>query len=172
MGQVRQPGLNLQAHTNTNATACAERGLRSVGDRDDPWRLRQRRSPQSKAGRELRTGHAHRQPKAQRIHSIRAHHVHPKRERDLRSGDTISGIATRTGLWPLSAWSVPSGNIVTYRGTATTASGSVATGGRVHVVKSGETLSGIFGATGWQCVTQLNNLANPNLIYPGQRLRY
>lgn len=90
----------------------------------------------------------------------------------VRSGDTISGIATRTGLWPLSAWSVPSGNIVTYRGTATTASGSVATGGRVHVVKSGETLSGIFGATGWQRVTQLNNLANPNLIYPGQRLRY
>lgn len=65
------------------------------------------------------------------------------------------------------------GNIVTYRGAATVASsGSVATGGRVHVVKSGETLSGIFGASGWQRVAQLNNLANPNLIYPGQRLRY
>jgi len=65
------------------------------------------------------------------------------------------------------------GNIVTYRGTATsTSSGSIATGGRVHIVKSGETLSGIFGANGWQRVAQLNNLANPNLIYPGQQLRY
>lgn len=81
----------------------------------------------------------------------------------VRSGDTMSGIAKRTGLWPLNAWSVPSGNInliypgniVTYRGTATAASGSAATGGRVHVVKSGETLSGIFGANGWQRVAQL-----------------
>lgn len=99
----------------------------------------------------------------------------------VRNGDTMSGIAKRTGLWPLSAWSVPSGNInliypgniVTYRGTATsTSSGSIATGGRVHIVKSGETLSGIFGANGWRRVAQLNNLANPNLIYPGQQLRY
>ncbi len=99
----------------------------------------------------------------------------------VRNGDTMSGIAKRTGLWPLSAWSVPSGNInliypgniVTYRGTATsTSSGSIATGGRVHIVKSGETLSDIFGANGWQRVAQLNNLANPNLIYPGQQLRY
>ncbi|MDH7873108.1 LysM peptidoglycan-binding domain-containing protein [Bifidobacterium catenulatum] len=99
----------------------------------------------------------------------------------VRSGDTMSGIAKRTGLWPVTAWSVPSGNInliypgnvVTYQGAATAASsGSAATGGRVHVVKSGETLSGIFGANGCQRVAQLNNLANPNLIYPGQRLRY
>lgn len=98
----------------------------------------------------------------------------------VRSGDTMSGIAKRTGLWSLSAWSVPfgninliyPGNIVTYRGTATATRGSATTGGRVHVVKSGETLSGIFGANGWQRVAQLNNLANPNLIYPGQRIRY
>lgn len=98
----------------------------------------------------------------------------------VRRSDTMSGIAKRTGLWPLSAWSVPSGNInliypgniVTYRGTATAVSGSTATVSRVHVVRSGETLSGIFGANGWQRVSQLNNLANPNLIYPGQRLRY
>ena len=92
----------------------------------------------------------------------------------------MSGIATRTGLWPVIAWSVPSGNInliypgniVTYRGAAIATSGSVATDGHVHIVKSGETLSGIFGPTGWQRVAQLNNLANPNLIYPGQRIRY
>ena len=94
------------------------------------------------------------------------------------SGDTISGIAVRTGLWPVTAWRVPSGNInliypgniVTYRSTASSASsGSVATGGRVHVVNSGETLSGIFGANGWQRVAQLNNLANPNLTFTPAR---
>lgn len=99
----------------------------------------------------------------------------------VRNGDTMSGIATRTDLWPLTAWSVPSGNInliypgnvFTYRGVATSASiGFVATGSRVHVVKHSETLSGIFGANRWWRVAQLNNLANPNLIYPGQRLHY
>ena len=99
----------------------------------------------------------------------------------VRSGDTMSSIATRTGLWPLSAWSVPSGNInliypgniVTYQGAATAAySGSVATDGHVHIVKSGEILSGISGVNGWQRVAQLNGLANSNLIYPGQRFRY
>ena len=97
----------------------------------------------------------------------------------VRSGDTISGIAARTGLWPVTAWSVPSGNInriwpgqtVTYRGNSTPTT-STDGGTRIHVVKSGETLSGIFGASGWQHVTQLNNLRNPNLIYPGQQLRY
>lgn len=43
---------------------------------------------------------------------------------------------------------------------------------RIHVVKRGETLSGIFGATGWQRIAQLNNLRNPNLIYPWQQLHY
>ena len=90
----------------------------------------------------------------------------------VRSGDTMSGIAKRTGLWPVTAWSVPSGNInLIYPGNVVTYQGA-ATAGRVHVVKSGETLSGIFGANGCQRVAQLNNLANPNLIYPGQRLRY
>lgn len=80
----------------------------------------------------------------------------------------------------MTAWSVPSGNInrtwpgqtVTYRGNGTIAANVNATGTRIHVVKSGETLSGIFGASGWQRVAQLNNLRNPNLIYPGQQLRY
>ncbi|NMM93494.1 GH25 family lysozyme [Bifidobacterium oedipodis] len=97
----------------------------------------------------------------------------------VRSGDTISGIAMRTGLWPVTAWSVPSGDInriwpgqtVRYTGTATTAS-NAGTGTRIHVVRRGETLSGIFGAAGWQRVAQLNNLSNPNLIFPGQQLRY
>ena len=59
---------------------------------------------------------------------------------------------------------------VTYHGTATTTNSG--TGTRIHVVKHGETLSGIFGATGWQRVAQLNNISNPNLIRSGQQLRY
>lgn len=98
----------------------------------------------------------------------------------VRSGDTMSGIAKRTGLWPVTAWSVPSGNInliypgnvVTYQGAATAASsGSAATGGRVHVVKSGETLSGIFGANGCQRVAQLNNLAGSARVFAHFGLR-
>ncbi|WP_163200356.1 MULTISPECIES: hypothetical protein [Bifidobacterium] len=74
----------------------------------------------------------------------------------VRSGGTISGIAARTGLGPVTAWSVPSGNIhriwpgqtVVYRGNNTPAANTGA-GARIHVVRSGETLSGIFGASGW-----------------------
>ncbi|WP_346427787.1 LysM domain-containing protein [Bifidobacterium sp. CP2] len=88
-------------------------------------------------------------------------------------------IAARTGLWPVTAWSVPSGNIhriwpgqtVTYRGSSVPTA-STGTGTRIHVVRSGETLSGIFDTSGWQRVAQLNNLRNPNLSYPGQQLRY
>lgn len=42
---------------------------------------------------------------------------------------------------------------------------------RYHIVRAGETLSGIFGSD-WKRVAQLNNLSNPNLIYPGQRIYY
>ena len=92
----------------------------------------------------------------------------------VRSGDTISGIAARTGLWPVTAWSVPSGNInriwpgqtVVYRGNSTPTVSTGATGTRIHVVKSGETLSGIFGASGWQRVAQLNNLRNRTSSIP------
>lgn len=98
----------------------------------------------------------------------------------VRSGDTISGIAARTGLWPVNAWRVPSGNInriwpgqtVTYTRSTTAPQVANGNGGRVHVVRRGETLSGIFGMNGWQRIAQLNGLSNPNLIYPGQRIRY
>jgi LysM repeat protein len=47
-----------------------------------------------------------------------------------------------------------------------------ATGEVVYVVKYGDTLSGIawrYGVT-WQAIAERNNLANPRLIYVGQRL--
>lgn len=50
----------------------------------------------------------------------------------VQSGDTMSGIAARYGAWPLSSWSVPSGNlnliypgqVVTYNGGGSVATGS------------------------------------------------
>lgn len=94
-------------------------------------------------------------------------------------GDTISGIASRTGKQPASAWRVPSGNInviypgqrVCYGSGAGAARSTSSTGSRVHVVRRGETLSGIFGSD-WQRVAQLNHLSNPSFILPGQTLRY
>ena len=42
-----------------------------------------------------------------------------------------------------------------------------------YVVKSGDTLSGIaarYGTT-YQKLAQMNGIQNPNLIYPGQKIR-
>ena len=45
---------------------------------------------------------------------------------------------------------------------------------RVYTVRSGDTLSGIAGrlGTSWQHLARVNGLRNPNLIYPGQKLKY
>jgi LysM repeat protein len=42
--------------------------------------------------------------------------------------------------------------------------------GRLYVVKQGDTLWGLVGSR-WPVVARANHLANPDLIYPGQRLR-
>ena len=42
-----------------------------------------------------------------------------------------------------------------------------------HVVQQGETLSSIaaqYGTT-WQAIAQLNNIKNPNVIFPGMVLK-
>ncbi|MGE4626824.1 LysM peptidoglycan-binding domain-containing protein, partial [Bifidobacterium longum subsp. infantis] len=99
----------------------------------------------------------------------------------VRSGDTMSGIASRTGLWPLSRWSVPSGNlnliypgqVVTYNGGGSVATGSNAPPSRTVTVRAGDTLSGIAARLGIS-YTQLTGYrsGNPNVIYPGEVLRY
>lgn len=45
---------------------------------------------------------------------------------------------------------------------------------RVYTVRAGDTLSGIGARLGvsWPRLAQLNGLADPNRIYPGQKLRY
>ena len=95
----------------------------------------------------------------------------------VRSGDTLSGIASRFGTsWQdlqringlANANLIFPGQVLTLPG-----GGKPAPAKRTYVVKSGDTLSGIaarFG-TSWQALAQKNNLANPNLIFPGQVLR-
>lgn len=94
----------------------------------------------------------------------------------VSSGDTLSGIAARTGLHPWSAWAgyrsgnpgvIYPGETVCYRGATVAQTSAV----RAHTVAAGESLWSIFGAD-WSRVASLNGLANPSLIYPGQILRY
>ena len=100
----------------------------------------------------------------------------------VRSGDTMSAIMQRTGLYPLSAWHVPSGNpnriwpgqIVTYNGGGSAATGRNASlASRTVTVRTGDTLSGIAARLGIS-YTQITGYrsGNPNVIYPGEVLRY
>ena len=93
----------------------------------------------------------------------------------VQSGDTMSAIASRTGLTPASAWQVPSGDINRiYPGEIVVYGGA---GGQNEVrtvtVKTGDTLSSIAARLGvsW---TQLSGYrsGNPNVIYPGEVLCY
>lgn len=99
----------------------------------------------------------------------------------VRAGDTISAIAARTGLYPITAWSVPSGNInriwpgqvVRYNGGGSVSTASNAPPSRMVTVRSGDTLSAIASRLGVQW-TQLHGYrsGNPNLIWPGETLWY
>ena len=94
----------------------------------------------------------------------------------VTSGDTLSGIAERTGLLPWQSWhGYASGNpAVIYPGETVCYDGAVATRSnvaRTHTVAPGESLWSIFGGD-WARVASLNGLSNPSLIYPGQILRY
>lgn len=94
----------------------------------------------------------------------------------VSSGDTLSGIAARTGLHPWTAWTgyrsgnpgvIYPGETVCYRGAASVQASAV----RMHTVAAGESLWSIFGGD-WARVASLNGLSNPSLIYPGQILKY
>lgn len=91
-------------------------------------------------------------------------------------GDTLSGIAARTGLLPWQAWrGYSSGNpAVVYPGETVCYGGGVAVQPdvtRTYTVVSGDSLWSVFGGD-WARVASLNGLSNPSLIYPGQILRY
>lgn len=93
----------------------------------------------------------------------------------VRPGETLSGIASKYGttyqtLASLNGLSNP--NYI-YVGQQLKVSGT-ASASRVYVVLSGDNLSTIaqkLGAT-YSSLAQKNGIANPNLIYPGQKLAY
>lgn len=93
----------------------------------------------------------------------------------VRSGETLSGIATKYGttyqtLASLNGLSNP--NYI-YVGQQLKVSRPASTS-RVYVVVAGDNLSVIAQKLGttYSSLAQKNGIANPNLIYPGQRLAY
>lgn len=93
----------------------------------------------------------------------------------VRSGETLSGIASKYGttyqtLASLNGLSNP--NYI-YVGQQLKVSGAASTS-RVYIVISGDNLSTIAQKLGttYSSLAQKNGIANPNLIYPGQKLAY
>lgn len=96
----------------------------------------------------------------------------------VKSGDTLSGIASKFGTTyqKIAADNGIANPNIIYPGQVLKINGGGSTQinntGRTYVVKSGDTLSGIaskFG-TSYQKIARDNNIANPNVIYPGQKL--
>jgi LysM repeat protein len=97
----------------------------------------------------------------------------------VKSGDTLSGIANRYGttyqeLARINNISDPNkifpGQVLRLSGS--TPAPAPVTGGQVYTVLPGDTLSGIgdkFGVS-YQSIAQVNNIADPNKIFAGQRL--
>ena len=99
-------------------------------------------------------------------------------EYTVQKGDTLSGIAARYGTTyqKIAADNgianpnliFPGQTLKIYTGSGGGQSSNVIN----YAVRTGDTLSGIaarYGTT-WQKIAADNNLANPNLIFPGQRL--
>lgn len=96
----------------------------------------------------------------------------------VQAGDTLSGIAAKYGttwqhLQQLNGLANPNlihpGQVLKVTGTAPS---KPAPAKRTYTVQSGDTLSGIaakYGTT-YQALAAKNGIANPNLIYPGQKL--
>jgi LysM repeat protein len=91
------------------------------------------------------------------------------------AGDTLSGIAAKFGT----SWQelqrlngIPNPNLI-YPGQILRIRGDAPPAARTYTVMRGDTLSGIaakFG-TSWRTLQEINNIPNPNRIFPGQVLR-
>lgn len=93
----------------------------------------------------------------------------------VQPGDTLSSIAAKLGVAQSQISGFHSGNPnLIYPGEVLNISGgSPQPSAEYYTVRSGDSLSAIAAryGTSWQHIRDLNGLANPNLIYPGQRLR-
>lgn len=97
----------------------------------------------------------------------------------VKSGDTLSAIAAKYGttyqyLAQINGIANPNliypGQVLKVTGTASAPQTSTSV---VYTVKSGDTLSGIaakYGTT-YQHLASINGISNPNLIYPGQKIK-
>lgn len=100
----------------------------------------------------------------------------------VRPGDTLSGIASRHGttyqeLAKINGIADPNriyvGQVLKLSGSAPKPSGAPSVAGGTYTVVKGDTLSGIAQryATSWQTLAALNGISNPNVIYPGQKIK-
>ena len=94
----------------------------------------------------------------------------------VRAGDTLSGIAARHGTtWQTLARlnNIPNPDLIHPGQVLTLPTAASGAPARTYTVKPGDTLSAIATRHGttWQRLAQLNGLANPDLIHPGQVLR-
>lgn len=93
----------------------------------------------------------------------------------VRGGDTLSGIANRTGYQPYSAWhGYRSGNPnVIYAGETVCYGGASRTeqSGRYIVISAGDNLWNHFGANSY-AVARANGIPNANMVRSGQVIRY
>ena len=93
----------------------------------------------------------------------------------VRSGDTLSSIASRFGTSYQSLASlngIANPNLI-YVGQVLRVNGSANTGSVYYTVRAGDNLSTIASryGTSYHSIAALNGLANPNLIYAGQTLK-
>ncbi|KAJ79866.1 Phage lysin [Enterococcus faecalis MTUP9] len=98
----------------------------------------------------------------------------PEATHVIQYGETLSSIAYQYGtdyqiLAALNGLANP--NLI-YPGQALKVNGSATS--NVYTVKYGDNLSSIAAKLGttYKTLAALNSLANPNLIYPGQNLKY
>jgi LysM repeat protein/GH25 family lysozyme M1 (1,4-beta-N-acetylmuramidase) len=93
----------------------------------------------------------------------------------VKSGDTLSGIAAKYGT---TYQKIAADNGIAdpnkiYPGQVLKINGGGSAPSTVYTVKSGDTLSGIatkYGTT-YQHLAQINGIADPNKIYPGQQIK-
>ena len=94
----------------------------------------------------------------------------------VKSGDTLSGIASRYGMSTSALASlngISNANLI-YPGQVLKVSGSSnGSSATTYMVKSGDSLSGIASRYGTtvSSLASLNGISNPNWIYPGQVLK-
>lgn len=94
----------------------------------------------------------------------------------IKSGDTLSGIASRYGMSTSALASlngISNANLI-YPGQVLKVSGSSnGSSATTYTVKSGDSLSGIASRYGTtvSALASLNGISNPNWIYPGQALK-